>query len=202
MINEFGTSEKLRRLLAAYAQQFPANDAVLDQLSSATGLCAKTIDQLISAAGEPNAPDYSLQDPAKCNHEIDWSQTYRSPDVDIYIDVQCVKCGLTGTLGTEEHVLEGIDWDEPEPAKPTASDIPAQPQVTLLKQRLVDATVNEEVEYQADQADFDDALAETGNVLEAMNQLIELGKAERVRYDTQIDSVHEEHDETAKIKLP
>jgi len=47
------------------------------------------------------------------NHEPDWNSVHISHDGGgVYIDVNCKHCGLSGCIGTEKTLTEGISWDD------------------------------------------------------------------------------------------
>jgi len=44
-------------------------------------------------------------------HIPDWNSVQVNHDGDeIYIDVNCSKCGISGCIGTREKLIDGIQW--------------------------------------------------------------------------------------------
>jgi len=44
-------------------------------------------------------------------HVPDWNSVHVDFDGgEIYIDIQCKNCGLSGCLGTEKTLVEGLSW--------------------------------------------------------------------------------------------
>jgi hypothetical protein len=43
-------------------------------------------------------------------HEIDWNSISLSQDVELYIDVNCRKCGRSGCLGSAKNLESEMQW--------------------------------------------------------------------------------------------
>jgi hypothetical protein len=49
--------------------------------------------------------------PATCTHEPDWRSVNLQYDGGtLYVDINCKHCGLSGCVGTQETLAEGVRW--------------------------------------------------------------------------------------------
>lgn len=51
-------------------------------------------------------------EPETCDHEPDWATVgVTRQSGEIYIDVDCKKCGMSGCIGTSETLTDDINWN-------------------------------------------------------------------------------------------
>ena len=65
---------------------------------------------MMTVESEEMMPDSEIKE--ECNHEPDWNSVQvNHEEVETYIDINCIFCGMSGCVGNERTLTNDINWE-------------------------------------------------------------------------------------------